>query len=292
MLRALAWLLWVGGLAACAAVPPLPPADPAPRSHAVRVVRTGEHTAIVIARAEVIATGLLPEAEDVRAAAYLEFGWGDRVYYPTPEPTLGMTLDAAFWPTPAVMHLAARARPPELTYAGVAAAEVEVLAMTQGNFRRLVGAIADEFLRPESGRAEPIARNLVSGGYFYEAHGRFHLFNTCNTWTARMLRAGGVNLWPSGVVTGNDLMTRLRAALAEDRASRGRAALDALRPSAALRGAGAGEVSCDAGTFADTASGARDGKGFHAVSKPGLDTPGRSRGPQLICVMSRRWRPR
>ncbi len=290
MRRALAWLLCAGCLAACAAVPPLPPEDSAPRTRTVRVVGDGWHSAIVISRAEVTATGLLPEAEDFPAAAYLEFGWGDRVYYPTPEPTLGMTLDAALLPTPAVMHVAGRVGAPELRYP-----DVEVLAMTQGDLRRLVGAIADEFLRPESGRAEPIARNLVSGGYFYEAHGRFHLFNTCNTWTARMLRAGGVNLWPSGVITGNDLMTRLRAALAADRESSGQAAGDALRPGRAEGKWGivdlADDVGCG-GTFADTSSGARDAKGFHALSKPGLDTPRRSRGHELICVMSRRWRPR
>ncbi len=217
MMRAFACCVWAGCLAACAAVPPLPPPDPGPRSHAVSVVRNGEHTAIVISRAEVTATGLLPEADDFPAAAFLEFGWGDRVYYPTPEPTLGMTLDAALWPTPAVMHLAGRSSAPELTYAEVEAADVEVLAMTQGGLRRMVRAIADEFVRPEGGRAGPISRNLVSGGYFYDAHGSFHLFNTCNTWTARMLRAGGVNLSPTGVVTAEDLMTRLRAALAADR---------------------------------------------------------------------------
>ncbi len=46
-----------------------------------------------------------------------------------------------------------------------------------------------------------------------------------------MLRAGGVNLWPSGVITGNDLTTRLRAALAEDRVASGRAAGDGFRGS-------------------------------------------------------------
>ena len=228
MLRALVWLLCAGGLAACAAVPPLPPEDPAPRSHTVRVAGDGWHSAIVISRAEVAATGLLPEADDFPAATYLEFGWGDRVYYPTPEPTLGMTLDAALRPTPAVMHVAGRAGAPELRYPNV-----EVLAMTQGNLRRLVRAIAEEFLRPEGGRAEPLSRDLVAGGYFYYAHGDFHLFNTCNTWTARMLRAGGVNLWPSGVITGNDLMTRLRAALAEDRVSSGQAPGDGFRTGAA-----------------------------------------------------------
>ena len=91
--------------------------------------------------------------------------------------------------------------------------------MTQGDLRQMVRAIAGEFVRPESGRAEPVKRDLFLGGYFYDAHGMFHLFNTCNTWTARMLRAGGVNLSPPGIITADDLMTSLRAAIGAGRLS-------------------------------------------------------------------------
>ncbi len=56
---------------------------------------------------------------------------------------------------------------------------------------------------------------------FYDARGRFHLFNTCNTWTARTLRAGGVNLSPSGVITADELVVRLRAAIGSNELSGG-----------------------------------------------------------------------
>ena len=58
------------------------------------------------------ATGLLPEAADFPDAAFLEFGWGDRTYYPAKKKTLGMTLAAALVPTPAVMHMAGHATAP------------------------------------------------------------------------------------------------------------------------------------------------------------------------------------
>ncbi len=199
-------------------VAPLPPTDHGPRTHAVRVVSNGWHTAIVIGRAELVATGLLPEADDFPDAVFLEFGWGDRVYYPAREKTLGMALDAALTGTPAVMHLAGLARPPELTYADV---EVLSFALSQEEFRHLVGAIAGDFERPEGERATPVSRGLYPHSKFYNARGTFHLFNTCNTWTARMLRAGGVNLSPSGVITADDLVARLRAAVGLDRRSDG-----------------------------------------------------------------------
>ena len=65
-------------------------------------------------------------------------------------------------------------------------------------------------LRPRGGRGERVARGLYADSWFYPARGLFHLFNTCNTWTARMLSAAGVGASLSGVNTADDLMGRLR----------------------------------------------------------------------------------
>ena len=87
--------------------------------------------------------------------------------------------------------------------------------LTESGFRDLVRAISKEFERPESGvRAKPVSRGLYSHSYFYHARGKFHLLNTCNTWTARMLREGGVVISPSGIVTACGLMSRLRGTVA------------------------------------------------------------------------------
>ncbi len=206
-----AWLFCTLLLAACAAATSLPPADDGPRIHAVRVASNGWHTTIVFERAELAATGLVAEAADFPEAEFLEFSWGDRVYFPAGEKTFGTTLDAALTATPSIMHLAGLASPPEQTYADI---EVVPVVLTQSGFRRLVGAIAGQFERLDGARAQPVSRGLYADSYFYNARGTFHLFNTCNTWTARMLRAGGVNLSPSGVVTADELVARLRAELA------------------------------------------------------------------------------
>ena len=100
-------------LATCETAPPPPSGDGGPRSRLIQVASNGWHTAIVVPAPALAATGLLPETANFPDAAFLEFGWGDRVYYPAKEKTLGMTLAAALTPTPAVMHmagLAARAR--------------------------------------------------------------------------------------------------------------------------------------------------------------------------------------
>jgi uncharacterized protein (TIGR02117 family) len=207
--RAAAALALATALAACApmAAPPPSEVDHGPRVHAVRVLSNGWHTAILVSREEVVETGLLPEARDFPTAAYLEFGWGDRRYYSAKEKTIGMTLDAAFVETPAIMHVAARGEAPGPS----SKLEVKIVALSALGFQAMIRAIAAHFERPQSGRASPVAAGLYADSRFYNAHGAFHLFNTCNTWTARMLSAGGVALSPAGVVTADDLMTRLGA---------------------------------------------------------------------------------
>ena len=214
ILVAVVWLVCGGCLAACAATPPPPSLEDGPPVHTVAVASNGWHTAIVVSRPGVAATGLLPEVDDIPDAIFLEFGWGDRVYYPAKDPTVGMALGAALTPTPAVMHMAGRSHAP---VAGQGNPDVVLVRLTQDGFEHMVRAIAGEFTRPEGGgRAQAISKGLYRNSKFYEAEGSFHLFNTCNTWTARMLWAGGVKLSPSGVVSADDLMARLRDAVAAD----------------------------------------------------------------------------
>jgi uncharacterized protein (TIGR02117 family) len=215
MLRPVLRILGVAGvavwLAACgtAAVPPTPE-DDGPADRVVYVLSNGWHTGLVVARADV-PPGRIPEAADVADARYLEFGWGDREYYPAPRPTVGMALAAALTPSPAVLHLAGRDAPPRASAAGI---EVLAVPLTATGLARLVVRIDEAFERPPGGRADAVAAGLYPGSRFYPARGEFHLFNTCNTWIADTLAAAGLRL-PPGVITADDLMQRLRNALAE-----------------------------------------------------------------------------
>ena len=200
----------LAGLAACATTP-APPPLPAPMSghdgRRVHLVRQSWHTGLVIERAALLAAGTLPETADFPGLPCLELGWGDRAYYMSSDPTVWLTLHAALAPTSAVLHIEPRACP-----AGSAARERLAMDFSPGGFTALALAISETVDRRSAPVAKPIARGRAPGARFYEARGSFHLFNTCNTWVARVLAAGGLPIDPDGVVTAGDLRRRARAA--------------------------------------------------------------------------------
>ncbi len=190
---------------------PLPPKDVGPRTRLIYVTSNDWHTAIVVPAPALVVTNALPEVADFPDAAFLKFGWGDRTYYPAKEKTFEMTFFALLTPTSAIMHITALQAPPKDDGSGL---KVIPVKLTESGFQRFVKGLAAEFERPPDGRAKSVSLGLYPNSYFYHAHGEFHLFNTCNTWTARMLLLGGVALSSSGIITADDLMTRLRETLA------------------------------------------------------------------------------
>lgn len=175
----------------------------------VHVVRTGWHSGIIVPRETALA-GSLAAARGIPEAAWLEFGWGDRDYFTTPDPDLGQALVAGFVPTESVMHVVGHNSLPRSRADTVEVVEVPLSAAERD---RLVADIAESFDWTAEGDAVPLANNPGTRGVFYPARGSFHLFNTCNTWVARRLAAAGVPLSPSGIITAEDLMDRLRRSL-------------------------------------------------------------------------------
>jgi uncharacterized protein (TIGR02117 family) len=181
------------------------------RTYTVLVTSNGWHTDIAIARADIPARRI-PEAADLAGALYLHFGWGDANYYQSRDPGLGTTIGAAF-PGPAVVHLAGLARRPSETFR-----EIEEVALTLEveQFEKLITHLHDSFERAGAARVTPSGPGVYDFSRFYPATGEFHLFNTCNTWTARGLAAAGVAVTSDGVRTADDLMDQLRTEPRED----------------------------------------------------------------------------
>lgn len=193
-------------LSACASNSTHLPLAEAPLTHTIYVVNYAWHTGIIIDRAD-LPIGKIPESEDFPDADYLEFGWGDREYYPARDPGIGRALLAGLVPTDSVMQMAGLPRTPEEVYPG---SEVHVLQVTTAGFNDLIEALDAVFDRAGEARSEMIHVSASERMRYYPAHGHFHMFNTCNTWTARKLAIAGVPISATGVATAQQLMRRLR----------------------------------------------------------------------------------
>lgn len=99
-------------LAACTPEPTFSSSSDGPPAATIFVASNGWHTSIVLPAAMVRATGMAAEIAAFPDAAYLEFGWGDREYYPEPRPTIGQGIAALMTPTPSVLHVASLDGPP------------------------------------------------------------------------------------------------------------------------------------------------------------------------------------
>jgi uncharacterized protein (TIGR02117 family) len=194
------------GLAGCTTEPYYPVAADEPLDHEIYVINYAWHTGIVLARRDLPA-GRIPEAEDFPDAAYLEFGWGDRKYYPARDPGIGQALAAGLIPTDSVVQVAGLPRSPQDYYAS---AEVHAFPVTSSGILNLVEQLHAVFDRDDKERADVLHISASERMRYYPAHGRFHLFNTCNTWTARKLAAAGLPISAGGVITAEQLMRRVR----------------------------------------------------------------------------------
>jgi uncharacterized protein (TIGR02117 family) len=188
-------------------VAPDPRLDPTgdPRRR-VYLVSHGWHTGIVVRRAD-IPTGVWPESEDFPGAEYLEVGWGERDYYQTREPGVWLTFKAALWPTPSVLHIVSFSGPVSSYFQH---SEVIELELTQSGIEHLSGFVHDSFDRDGAVRSGQLGRGLYGHSAFYPAREKFHLFNTCNVWTARVLRAAGLPFTPYSAITTDSVMSQAR----------------------------------------------------------------------------------
>lgn len=172
----------------------------------------GWHTSIIVARAQIPKNTWPRGVADGTFARYpyLQTGWGDRKFYTHPKPNAGMALDAVLSPGPSVLHVVGLKPPLSRSLEWSALVRVPC---TKQEFDSLCRALGDSFERDARGRAQPLGPGLYGEtSRFYPARGRYHLFNTCDTWTARMMRAGGLraDAGPTGTYSAGAIIRQAR----------------------------------------------------------------------------------
>ena len=170
------------------------------------VTSNGWHSGISLLKTD-IPPDLLPEVENFPSARFIDIGRGDKTIYPTNQLTIYNILRAALVPTPAVIHMVGLQSQP---WDSFPKAEVISLQITNKNFYRLVKFIDATFERFGEKRAKAIQKGLYSSSLFYPSKGSFHIFNTCNNWTASALEAGGFDISLLGTFSADRLMQEVR----------------------------------------------------------------------------------
>ena len=164
------------------------------------------HAAIVIKKVD-LPVALLSEVRDFPRAEYLEFSWGDKDYFPAPDPGISLALKAAFWSSGSVVHVVGFEDAPRNHYPGD---EVLEINLPEQSFQRLVKFISDTFLRSQRSTPADARPGLSPNARFYPAEGKFSIFRTCNTWVAEALSAAGLPINPGYVITAGSLSDQLR----------------------------------------------------------------------------------
>ena len=173
----------------------------------IYLVNHGWHAGIVLKRAD-ISDAHWPESKDFSNAKYLEVGWGDKDYYQTPDPHLGIAIKAILWPTPSVLHIVGF-NVAVTSYFPLS--EIIEVRLSDEGFNRMIRYIAASHYKDPDGISKPIAKGLYGNSQFYLSGETYHLFKTCNAWTAEALDVAGYPVRPAFNITVEGLMSQVRS---------------------------------------------------------------------------------
>jgi uncharacterized protein (TIGR02117 family) len=146
------------------------------------VIDHGMHTAVVVDAMSLSARLGLTDTL-FGQFKFIEIGRGDAGFYQVEEETLAVTLKALFLPTPAVLHLSAYNNLPAKKFPSSKIIEIK---LSQSAMKKLLDAIVSDFSL-DQGQAIELAPGRDKNSRFFQSKGNYHLFYTCNNWTADVI---------------------------------------------------------------------------------------------------------
>ncbi len=179
---------------------------PSESLRSIYIVRRGWHTGVAVPTNDWpnrnwSLLGEFPEAD------YLEFGWGDALYYQAERGTFWMAMRAALWPTASVVHVIGLRKPLLDNAHALDIAEVRVPI---DRVRTLATAIEQEFAGDEPVPTGATLRSAPEPNRFYEGRQRFFFPRMCNWWTATRLHDAGCPVASATVIFASRVMDEAR----------------------------------------------------------------------------------
>ena len=152
------------------------------------IVRHKWHTGIVIKVSE-IPYNLLPEKNHFPKAKYIEIGWGDAAFYRAKHIDFELISNALLFPTKSVVHIVGFETAVEVYFDKL---QIIKIYSNQKDYRKMVNFIGQSLFRGTNQIAKPIGPGRYGYSNFYKGVENYHLFRTCNNWTAEALINAGI----------------------------------------------------------------------------------------------------
>jgi hypothetical protein len=164
------------------------------------------HTEISVPTA-LITGGLTRFRSIFPGAAYLSFGFGERLYFQKAQ-TGAVDMVSAIFPGPGTVLTTALGGPPSAMYTDV---EMVPIRVTQAELDRLADFLWDSFEKTPNDALVRLGDGKFEGYVFYGAAPTYSGFYTCNTWTMEGLDKAGLKAGAPGVLFAYQVMETARA---------------------------------------------------------------------------------
>jgi uncharacterized protein (TIGR02117 family) len=177
----------------------------AEKMYEVFVVQQRWHTGIVF-RTKDVDPEIWPEIERYTDRNFVDVGWGDERFYQAMGDPVGLALRSMLFPTRSVLLVYPFNLPLQRTYGRDA--RIIRIPLNSQQFTALTRFVSDRYLRDEHGQARPSTIHGVSD-LFFLAGGKYHVFNTCNTWVAHGFKAAGFRIRSRCVLNANQVFKQM-----------------------------------------------------------------------------------
>jgi uncharacterized protein (TIGR02117 family) len=169
------------------------------------VLQAGWHTGIVL-RTRDVSPHDWPEIEHYLQHKWVDIGWGDERFYQHPGNPPLLAAKAILTPTSGALQVTGFEIYPLMLYN--AESRLRRIEANGKQYELLCRAISNSFERDPEGNLIASAFSTNTGNFF-RARGKYHLFNTCNTWVVKCLKEAGYDVNTAGVITREHLSTEL-----------------------------------------------------------------------------------
>ncbi|MGD8778144.1 MAG: DUF2459 domain-containing protein [Ignavibacteria bacterium] len=172
----------------------------------VYIIKSYWHTGIVLRNTEV-PSNIITVLNDYTSYEFVDFGWGDEVFYQHPDPGVELGAQAILVPTSSVIRIeGSNTSIKKIIDWSDFAIKFE---LTEKQFLNLCVYIENSFTLDSNYLPVKTSGEPGSRIKFYKSHLKYHLFNTCNKWVADAFIYAGYQTSSSEIITAQNLFDEI-----------------------------------------------------------------------------------